>query len=216
MKISIKKIIAREFLILIVVVVCGSLCFLCTYPYNYHIKKEIEKLNTKISRKTILKDSLKATYFEKQEKQDWYLNNFINEFSIYKSRTSEKLWKRTQILTNNDSIKILWENTWSKDKQIISFFNKIGFSNPIELQNFIKDNSFLKLEKINKNQTISLEKEIQNLNNSKIDKIHKVLSYNKQIEFLKNSVCLLFIILFGLRYIFYASKWSLKTLKEEK
>jgi len=215
MIISTKKIIAREFLILTVVAVCGSLCFLCTYPYNYHIKKEIENLNSEILRKTTLKDSLKTTFVEKQEKQDWYFNNFINEFAVYKSNTSEKLWKRTLILTNNDSIKILWETNWRKDKQIISFFNKIGFFNPNELQNFIKENSLIKSEIINKNQAVSLEKEIQIRYNSKIDKKNKVLSYNKQIEFLKNSVCLLFIILFGLRYLLYAVKWSLKTLKEK-
>ena len=125
----------------------------------------------------------------------------------------EKWWNRSQTLAKNDSIKIIWETDWKKDPLYIQFFNKIGFPNPDSLQNFIITNSYSKLELNTKNKADSLTKIITTLN--KTYNTTSILSQNQQLEFLWKSILVLFILLFALRYLFYAIKWSIKTLKDK-
>jgi hypothetical protein len=216
MKLTTRKIIAREFLMFILVVLIGLISFLVTYPYNYYRNSQVENLNAQITIRTNLKKSLPETYITKKENQDWFYNKHIEEFgNVYKTYTSEELWKRLEKLAKSDSIIIRWDKVWSKDNQTINFFNRIGFSNPIKLHDFIKTNSFNKSELKNESKYETLDNEISTLNNSKIDNNDKVLSYNMQIDIFKYSLIVCLFVLFGLRYLYYAVRWSLKTLKEK-
>ncbi|WP_291122944.1 hypothetical protein, partial [Flavobacterium sp. UBA6046] len=61
MNIQTKKIIAREFLILLIVIGLGIIGFLSIYPYNLYRNKQIEDLSNIINRKQKGIDSLNIT-----------------------------------------------------------------------------------------------------------------------------------------------------------
>ena len=74
MKLSTKKIIAQEFLTLIIVLTLGLISFLFTYPYNLYKRHQVENISTEISKKK-LADSLSISYKSKLGKQNWYFEN---------------------------------------------------------------------------------------------------------------------------------------------
>jgi hypothetical protein len=62
MNIKTKKIIAREFLIVTLVLTIGLISFLSTYGYNAYKQKQAEDSATEIAEKTKLADSLSISY----------------------------------------------------------------------------------------------------------------------------------------------------------
>lgn len=208
-----KKIIAREFLVLVILALLSSISYFSTYVYNYFNQNQKDSLKTEIKQHTIIKDSLSKIISEKEYAHVWFYKEVSKEYDVYKNNSVEKWWSRSQSLAKNDSIKIIWETKWKKDTKIIQFFNKIGFPNSDSLQNFIITNSYSKLELKTKNKADSLTKIITTLN--KTYSTTSILSQNQQLEFLWKSILVLFILVFALRYLFYAIKWSIKTLKDK-
>ena len=208
-----KKIIAREFLVLVILVLLGTISYFSTYVYNYFNQNQKDSLKTEIKQHTIIKDSLSKIISEKEYAHVWFFKEVSKEYNVEKYNSVEKWWNRSQSLAKNDSIKIIWETDWKKDPLYIQFFNKIGFPNSDSLQNFIKRASYTKLELNTKNKADSLSKIITTLN--KTYNTTRILSQNQQFEFLWKSILVLFILLFAFRYLFYAIKWSIKTLKDK-
>ena len=208
-----KKIIAREFLMLVLLALLGTISYFSTHVYNYFNQNQKDSLKTEIKQYTIIKDSLSKIITEKEYAHVWFFKEVSKEYNVEKYNSVEKWWNRSQSLAKNDSIKIIWETDWKKDPLYIQFFNKIGFPNPDSLQNFIITNSFSKLELNTKNKADSLNKIITTLN--KTYNTTSILSQNQQLGFLWKSILVLFTLLFAFRYLFYAIKWSIKTLKDK-
>ena len=76
MKLDTKKIIAREFLTLIIVFFIGLIIFFCTYPYNAFKQMQIEEQAIEISKKTKLADSLSLSFKTKLNSRIGILMNF--------------------------------------------------------------------------------------------------------------------------------------------
>jgi hypothetical protein len=216
MKLTIKKIIAREFLTLTLVLSLGLVSFLCTYPYNAFKRNQAENKSTDISEKTKLADSLSIPYKSKLDKQNWFFEKFSNHYDLSGDTTfdsSNEIWKGFDKNAINDSIKYKWEKKWDKDD--ITYFKEIGFSNPVALHSFIDKNRITKLDSTNYDSSVTINSEIASLSKSKNDNDSEILSYNEQTEFGLKALIICFIILFGFRYLFYSLKWSLKTLKQK-
>ena len=78
MKLYTKKIIAREFLTLLLSIVIAGMIFLSIYPYNYYHNKQIEKLADDIQKSQSKSYSLNLQFKLKSEKQLSF-HNELNE-----------------------------------------------------------------------------------------------------------------------------------------
>lgn len=214
MKLTNKKIIAREFLTLTIILALGLISFLSTYPYNAYKRNQVENKNTEISEKRNKVDTLSLSFKNKIDQRKWFFDKYSNHWDISRvENTPDKLWKRLDYLALNDSIKYYWQNVWDKD--LLAFNKEIGFLNPNEFQSFIDKNRITKKDSSNYDTFLAINSEIalliKNIKNYESD----ILSSNEQTEFGQKALIICFIILFGFRYLFYSIKWSIKTLKQK-
>ena len=82
------------------------------------------------------------------------------------------------------------------------------------MESFIKNNSLNKQDSIKLEKTDHIRKEISDFKNRKIKLENKYFDEYDRMELLTGIGIILFGILFLLRYLFYAVKWSIKILKE--
>lgn len=215
MKLTTKKIIAREFLTLTLVVVIGLICFLSTFPYNSFLHNQIKNLQGEIDQKRTLSDSLLKPYSTILQNQAWYFKKLNDEFDLGEHNTIDKWWIHSVQIAKKDSIRILWEETWSQDKTIIRFFNKMGFPNGDSLQRFIITNTLDKSDIENKTKADKLQKEIAETESKQKNVANSILTYEGQLSFSMMALIILASVSFGLRYLYYGINWSLKTLKQK-
>jgi hypothetical protein len=216
MKLTTKKILAREFLTLTLVITLGLISFLCTYPYNAIKRNQIENKSIKISEQTKLADSLSFSYKSKHNKQNWFFEKLSNQYDLSDDTTfdeRDEIWKRFNSWTLKDSINYKWEYIWSGE--ITTFFKSIGVQNSNSLQSFIENNTITKTDSSNFNTSLAINAEIAMLSKSKKENKGKIFLYNEQKEFGLKAIYICFIVFFGIRYLFYSIKWSLKTLKQK-
>ena len=207
-----KKIIAREFLMLVLLVLLSSIFYFSTFVYNYINENQKNQIKTEINKHKIIKDSLSRIIEQKKYAQDWFFKEVTNEYDVYNTQTSQSLWDRFVVISKNDSIKVKWNNKWKED-QITDFFKKIGFSNADSLQKFINNFSYTDLELTSVRKLDSINNEINILNKTNNTTI--ILSHNQQLNYLEKALLVLFVFLFAFRFFFYAIKWSIKTLKDK-
>ena len=80
MKQEVKKIIAREFLIITAVLILSVITFLSIYPYNWFKSTQINSISKYITLQDKILDSLSNSYKKKSENQDWLYNQFKDRF----------------------------------------------------------------------------------------------------------------------------------------
>lgn len=212
MKLQTKKIFAKEFLILIMVIVVGIVCFLCTYPYNFYRHSQITSLRKSIVEETKLSDSLAHDYEIKFQKKNWFSQKFTYKFG-FQLYQIEDLWTRLDDLAKMDSIKFKWENIWNKE--LIIFNKEIGLTTPEKFEEFFNTARINTTDIKNYNQSLNIKKETTTLYSQKRVMETKILSFDKQTQFGIKCAFFFGIIVFGLRYVFYVVNWSVKTLKQK-
>ncbi|MFM1773000.1 MAG: hypothetical protein RLZZ71_2142 [Bacteroidota bacterium] len=214
MKQNQKKIIAREFLILVACASVFGLAFISTILFNYVIELRIEKLKTisqslsdstnKVQIHFLPKIDKQSRFFEISKANGWHTSQL----------TCEEFWTRLQNLNERDSVKFKWENEWSSGfkKEI---YDQLGFKNASDFEIYIENNSLtqneleerLNAEKIGEEREI-IERKILTENYNLMDSVDR-------LEF--SFMCLMTIVVlsFPLRYLFYAIRWSFKTIKQK-
>ena len=126
--------------------------------------------------------------------------------------SEEKLWNLRSEKYLTDTIK---NREWNNDSEFRNlFFKELGFKSPQELKNFIKENSISKKDSTDFNKSLVIQNKVNELINERYVLINSNLSLNEQKRFGFVSFILLLSVLFGLRYIYYLTKWCIKTLKE--
>ena len=123
MKQEVKKIIAREFLIAIAVLILSAITFLSVYPYNWFKSTQINSISESINIQDKILDSLSNSYKKKSDNQDWLYNQFKERFEesvnanykIDKSLISNEVDKNNKTINNNHS-KIIRDDTYSFDE----------------------------------------------------------------------------------------------------
>lgn len=211
MRLTTKKIIAREFLALLLVLLFGMIIFLCIYPYNAFVENKINGISNEINSKSKEIDRLSYKYKSKLDYKNLLYENWNNtELEKY---PKEVFLKRLDNLEKHDSIDYKWKNTW--DSSVVLFFKNTGFKNPYELKVFIKNNRLTENENFNFKKANKLKSVISKLNKEKEEAIKNKFSDSEQMNFTLYSILLISIFTFVIRYLFYGVKWSFKTLKEK-
>jgi hypothetical protein len=211
MKLKSKKIIAREFLLLTIAFTLGLVCFLCTYPYNNYRNRELSKLDKLLDEKNRIADSLSYQYSTKSQKKDWFFGKFTAKFGsdLYKN---EEFWNRLSYLAEKDSIKYKW-NKWAKE--LTEFNKELDFDTPEKFKAFIDANRISNNDLTNYKESQKVSKEIATLKTQMKEVETKKLSFKKQVKFGVVITIIIMTILFAIRYLFYAVRWSIKVLKQK-
>ncbi|MFM2225671.1 MAG: hypothetical protein RJA07_1873 [Bacteroidota bacterium] len=207
MQLQTKKIIAREFLLLILSMAIALVVFGGTYLYNFIQEKRVQKIEVQISAKKLLVDSLgSGIILEKRNQRNWFYN--ANR-KYYGDLTIDSFWNLMQL--RRDSFVIRYHKIYTPELK--SFLTSLGFETPEKLRDFVVSNLFNEKDFaiIRKQQII--EKEIKKLEKEKIEITEISQQEAKQIS--NWTFVISIIVLFLLRYLFYGIRWSLKTLKQE-
>ncbi len=209
------KIIAREFLVLLALVIIGGIIVLCVYPYNAIKQNKVDELDSKIVQLENKIDSLGRNAIKKEEKQEWYYSKLSSEFNIEKppyNRLSD-FWGRLEKHAKQDSLQYKWIDKWSDKVQ--EFHNKLGFKNGKDFQDFVLNNSLTKSDSLDLNKTAELNIELEKITADRNETKWDIVSENDHLDIAGGVFIFLFVVMFILRYLFYAIKWSFRTLKNE-
>jgi hypothetical protein len=215
MKISIKKILAREFLFLTLLGVLGFCFFLLMFAYNIVKHRQVERYKRDVQQKTLIIDSISKPYRTKIFNQEWYFEKLNGQFDLGHLKKSETFWSHSALQAKNGSILLLWNGKWKKEKSILDFFYGIGFLTADSLQSFIVNNTLNKTDFSNKLKAGKLKKDVLEIDRRQKKVEAKILTCDQRISFFKNFLIVLGLILFGLRYTYYGITWSITTLKNE-
>ena len=157
-------------------------------------------------------DSLSNSFDLKTKKQEWLYHKVLNDVDSRFLFTKDELWRRLTFFAETDSITLKWNTKWRENWT--PFFLEIGFNNPESLNRFVNTNDIQDEDIEMKNRSKELRTEIASLNYEKVKIENNILSYSEQINFGINTLIILGLLFFALRYILYAVQWSLKTLKK--
>lgn len=209
-----KKIIAREFLLLLSSLVLTAVFLLGLYIYNYQIERSINKYDKIIYFLQIEIDTLEKTYSQKIKQQNWFSCE-SNTYFDYGSASNyySKIWSEWESIHkyNNDSIEFLWNNLW--DIELKNIFDEIGFESWKELRDFVDDNTLSESELQNMSRVIIAQSDIDLYKSAVMNQHARKIDQNERSKLIKSFVITLLVMVFLLRYIVYAVKWSINTLK---
>jgi len=214
MKLHKKKIIAREFLILLGCIALTVFVGLGTIPYNYFVNLHIE--NLPVSTQTLIKEihNLEKIYKLKESKQKWFYNENKKRFSEASYISFTDLWGRLRDLQKADSIMYKWDNVW--DKKVKEMFSAMGLKSGSDLNRFIAEYSFSKEDLVLKSTANLKYRELDKIRNQMRQGKDLLLDAKEQTNFVLVCFLLISIIVFPIRYLFYIIKWCIKTIKQKE
>jgi hypothetical protein len=220
-----KKIIAKEFLILLSVISISLITFPITYGYNTYLSNKKEILEDSIQNTTFLwkenYNSLRNSYNKKYETQKTIFrtaSNYYNNVGYNKEfYSSYYLWNNFKSRLKNQSSTMLYNDykdfiLFHNNYFYVSYEDKIP-NNAEGFFNFIKYN--LLTEEDIENNKLSWEHQSYRYDiEQRINELFKkMLNKKAQIKIALNSFYILFSIAFILRFLVISIKWSIKELK---
>ncbi len=206
-----RKIIAREFLILLLVVVLGLIAFACTYPHNYFVSSSVSKLHSQIILHEKQLDNIEDPDGNKIAEQKRVYEGFMKNFDKNTYRNFREHWARLEYLHKKDSITFKYDNVWSG--YVKNHFNKMGFTNASQLNEFIRANSIIKIDKNTRLKIKQLKDEIFNLKEKYRSENENLLQFDDQMNFALIIALIGGILAFPIRFLIYGVMWSINTLK---
>ena len=243
MKLRTKKIIAREFLILLLSFVISGIVFVSIYTYNYYQTKQIEKLGEDIQKNQSKSHDLNLQYKLKNEKQLSFhneLNEFIytlnhpkkikarNSNSFYdaldeyeelsKTKSNPIYYKNGNLSEFDTSVKYMIKSSsvqFDLIKNFASFGKQFGFATPENFTDFINHYSITVDDVAKNNEATKINDATYLLINKKSTHEAKIFSTKRQLDIVFISFLIIAFILFPFRYIFYSLKWSISTLRQK-
>jgi hypothetical protein len=220
MKLSTKKIIAKEFLIFFGILILSVLLGLCIYPYNAYRHSQIESIRNEISYKTNQSDSLSIKYNTKLKTQENFSKLLISTWSdpeadSLHSDINRLLWKEWGEDYRSDSIPYYYEKKWGP--KIVNFLRSKGFADGKEFEKFVGSNLLNKKDSTNYQQSKQLEEIISELE-IRISDLRQEIndSYQQIWVIILELIILLTIIAYPIRFFILLIKWSVKTLKQKE
>jgi type II secretory pathway pseudopilin PulG len=215
MKLRTKKIIAREFLTLIVLLLLSGLIGLCIYPYNSFRQSQIKSTEKEITAQQSKSDSLSFAYNKKRNAQETFFNSLSSEFNITASdqNTADKTWKILSKVYHSDSIPIKYDKTW--DAELVKFIKSKGYNNGKEFEKFVGENLLNKNDSLNYQQSEKVNQSISALEIKATHLKHKIFDSNEQMKFSLLILIILLSIAYPFRFLILGIKWSVKTIKQK-
>ncbi len=226
---NVKKIVAREFLLLILAISIGLVSYGFVLINNYYFEQKIVKLTDEYYR-------LRKPYLSKLERQFWLTDIYIDRFSSNNSDYNtannpendrllirKDMWKYLFRYSNGDILKYKMGVIENKDYpawdlELIEFLKGIGFDSSEKFKKFILESriSTKDAEDFNKSKSLSVELDSLRLNLYEIEvEGEEGEVYNKLNELFFNVTKFAFLVIFILRYLFLGIKWSYLTLREK-
>jgi len=214
-----KKIIAREILILLSAIFISILCFFGTFGYNFYKNLQIENLENQRNSLQKKSDRLNYSFDYKQRNHVWYFESMSREMNFdlsNKINSEENLWDYTvkaNVFGKIDSVNGRWNGKWKKEG-LTEHFKNIGFSTPQKLNNFIIEKSISPGDSLNHKKSIVIGNDLNKLRDRLTTLSELKLKLQEQKIFGYQSFVVLLFLLFGFRYLYYLLKWCIVTLKK--
>lgn len=214
MKLNKKKIIAREFLIFIVCALVFGLAFISTIPYNYVIESRIDNLETTSQSLSDSINKIQLHFSPKIDKQKEFFETSKSKGWLSINENYHEFWIRLQKSVNNDRLKYKWNKFSANFKDELK--DEVGFETGSDFENYIENNSLTPKEVEQNTSAVKLIDERETIESKIRTEKYKLMDFDDRLEF--SSVCLMIIgvLSFPLRYLLYAIKWSIKTLKQKE
>jgi len=212
MKLRTKKIIAREFLVLIICSLVSILYFIGVLIYNYRLDSQRDDLSSKITTFEQKIDSLVRPFKSKVDNQEWFFNESEKRVLQSRHENVDQLWSRLSYLSKIDSIIYKWHNYWNDD--VINGLNEMGFKSGKDFDLFITKNSLTQNESKVYETVLIFKEKISELSSKTYSIDKKYFEYEDQIKSSLSVLLIIGIISFPIRYFIYAIQWSYRTLKQ--
>lgn len=214
MDLKFKRIIAREFLAFILVVVLSLIVFAYTFLQNEYWHSKCSSIELQIHEKKDSISKLTRTYEMKYRYQRWLFNEMSSYYDLEDLNSVGTFWDYNVSLVAKNSLIPQWD-VWRKDKAAMVFFNRLGFYCGDSLQSFINANTMTDYDLMNKKRSEQIADEIHLLNDKKIEAKNKVFTTDLQISIAINWFLVFAFIIFVLRYLFYGVRWSISILSQK-
>jgi hypothetical protein len=239
MKVQTKKVIAKEFLYLLLVIALGLVCFLSTYLYNLYLNNQDGNLDKIIVQKEKLADSLKNLLNVKNDPFKKYGGyEIIPTKKISINQFAEKIKEKYPEYFKIDD-RILVEKVIAKYPVYLASVDITGLkgiSDSVDGLPILKKkkssrenwDNYMEI-KLSSNDSLGfpppfktwkqsekIKSELIKANFEKLQIETKVLSFKDQVALGCKALIFFFIMLFGVRYLYYAAKWSIITLKQNE
>lgn len=222
---AVKKIIAREFLFLVLILFIGLGSYLGIFPYNNYTSKKCDGYSKIIRDKSLLADDLESKYNSKIKNQLWLQNVvYKTEETFITSRKgtysvitdvplfSESEYKEVEQLAIDDrGIEYAWDNVWTKEK--VEHLRSMTFT-PESFKSFILRNKISHNDSLNHAKYTLIRNEIETLQFDLNRTYESHFSSNEHYDFVFKTLLFGLVLFFGVRYLFYAIVWSINTLKQ--
>jgi hypothetical protein len=211
MELKRKKLLAREFLILVLSVIISFIAFVATYGYNYKLEKDKEPI-------IIDRDKLAGEYAEfirisnqKISNQKWLYDEWDSHPNLHDYSDYKVFFKGLVNIYKADRIEYKWNNVWGDD--ILSFLKDNGFLTAKKLEEFVKTNMITDEDRLRNRQADKIASKMSVLNTMirKLEVAHMELY--EQVNFALVVLLIIGIIVFPIRFLFYGIRWSYKILK---
>lgn len=227
-----KRKIAIEFLLLVAAFIISFIVFCLTYVYNSYRLNQIKKVDVLINERKKSVESILQVYHVKIEKQLKFRSDLMTFILQHNHRPTKNPWDDIDFYEPNPvyylpsgnidifdtSLRYFKKNN-KLHYDLISNFSEYGkhfsFSHVNDFKSFIKKNQIDDVDKgkfirskVIENECAILSKKKQNLNSA-------ILLFDEQINLGIITLIILIGILFPLRYLYYAIRWSLNALKTE-
>ena len=205
-----KKIFAKEVLVLLVCCSLTLLSFFVLLIYNYSQQYTIDKNVSLVTENEKIISKLQKEYIPKIEKQSRIYKGLIRNYNLKKLNSPTKVWERAKDLIEKDSLRKIFQSNESFEK---TFFTVLKVNNYEDFTNSFRINTLTPIDSLNQLKSDSLISVNNNLTsyngivqNKKFNKVQKK-------QFILNFFLLTLFISFGLRYFILLFKWSINNYK---
>lgn len=211
MQLKTKKIIAREFILLILCISISLIVLLATYLHTCYYQSKQERYSKRIISTIKTSDYLKNIYDNKEVNQ----NRFTTEmnYKYMEPKVSNiKFWTVLYRIAKHDSVDYKWKNKW--EPSLIEAISNAGYKNPKDFQKFILSNIITKTDIDNQDSIKQMNVLLSSLYSQENIYKRKIHDFDDR----KNTAYITFLIAIGIvffvRYFYYAIAWSYKVLKQ--
>ena len=205
MRLIIKKIVAREVLLVFVSILLVFLVYLGSLSYN--LIQDINKSNLINEIQNLQNSDLKRTSLIKRQKREDFFRYLMKlEGYDYNPIEDREFWLRLEQLSSNDSIEYKWHNALPLEH--IEDLKDYGVLSPEDYSQLIEST---KMEESELTELDVINRRIAELS-SKILQIRK-LDYVEIKDLLYCGLIVIILCIFIIRYTYYVLTWSIRTLR---
>jgi len=213
MELTKKKIIAREFLILVACALLSVLAFIGTKPYNYIVESRIKSLETEYQSLSDTINKIDQSYLYKIKKQKNFIYNMKSNDRLTTDENYREFWIRMKEWVENGKMRKFYEGLRSDMRDFSNFGRQTGLKTLAEMEDFLQKYSLTPKEVLQNTNRLKLIEEKKGIKGKIKTEKYNVKSFYDRLEFALTFFKIVVLLGFPIRYVFYGVKWSIKILK---